>query len=119
LALRWRMLARTLKSLASAAVETGDLALRWVWIGSLASATLLVVLQAAFFGTPWWHSVIAIALSVPLALVALRVLGETNWGPISTMANLTQAVFGVVAPGSLRASMMSSGITGAVAAESE
>jgi uncharacterized oligopeptide transporter (OPT) family protein len=35
------------------------------------------------------------------------------------MTNLTQAVFGVVAPGDLRASMVSSGITGAVAAESE
>jgi uncharacterized oligopeptide transporter (OPT) family protein len=56
---------------------------------------------------------------VPLGLVALRVLGETNWGPISVMTNLTQAVFGVVAPGDLRASMVSSGITGAVAAESE
>lgn len=119
LAVRWRMLASTLKSLASAAVETGDLPLRWVWIGSFASAGFLVVVQSLFFGTPWWHSVVAILLSIPLALVALRVLGETNWGPISTMTNLTQAVFGVIAPGSLRASMVSSGITGAVAAESE
>jgi uncharacterized oligopeptide transporter (OPT) family protein len=47
------------------------------------------------------------------------VLGETNWGPISTMVNLVQAIFGVLVPGSLRAGMVSSGITGAVAAESE
>ncbi len=46
-------------------------------------------------------------------------LGETNWGPISTMANLTQAFFGVVAPGNLSASMVSSATTSAVAAESE
>jgi uncharacterized oligopeptide transporter (OPT) family protein len=52
-------------------------------------------------------------------LVALRVLGETNWGPISTMTNVVQAAFGVIAPGDLRANMVSSGITGAVAAESE
>ena len=45
---------------------------------------------------------------------ALRVLGETNWGPISTMANLTQALFGVVAPGNLSASMVSSATTSAV-----
>ena len=62
---------------------------------------------------------LAIALAVPLGLVALRVLGETNWGPISTMTNLMQAIFGGIAPGDLRASMVSSGITGAVAAESE
>jgi uncharacterized oligopeptide transporter (OPT) family protein len=61
----------------------------------------------------------AILLAVPLGLVALRVLGETNWGPISTMVNLVQAIFGGLAPGDLRASMVSSGITGAVAAESE
>jgi uncharacterized oligopeptide transporter (OPT) family protein len=79
----------------------------------------LIIVQKAFFGTPLWHSAIAIALSVPLGLVALRVLGETNWGPISTMTNLMQAVFGGIAPGDLRASMVSSGITGAVAAESE
>jgi uncharacterized oligopeptide transporter (OPT) family protein len=54
-----------------------------------------------------------------LGLVALRVLGETNWGPISTMVNVVQAIFGAIAPGDLRASMVSSGTTGAVAAESE
>jgi uncharacterized oligopeptide transporter (OPT) family protein len=93
--------------------------LRWVWLGSGAAAIFLIVVQNLFFGTPVWHSVIAIGLSVPLGLVALRVLGETNWGPISTMTNLMQAIFGAIAPGDLRASMVSSGITGAVAAESE
>ena len=118
LLLRWRVLARTFKGLAAGGAS-GDLPLRWVWIGGVVSAALLILIQLAFFGTPVWHSMIAIALSVPLGLVALRVLGETNWGPISTMVNLMQAVFGVVAPGDLRASMVSSGITGAVAAESE
>ena len=52
-------------------------------------------------------------------LVALRVLGETNWGPISTMTNVMQAMFGALAPGDLHAGMISSGITASVAAESE
>ncbi len=119
LALRWRSLVSTFRSLATTGSTGGDMSLRWVWIGSLVSGAMLVVIQAAFFGTPPWQSIIAILLAVPLGLVALRVLGETNWGPISTMANLTQAVFGVIAPGSLNASMVSSGVTGAVAAESE
>ncbi len=84
-----------------------------------ACTVFLIVVQSAFFHTPVWHSVVAIALAVPLGLVALRVLGETNWGPISTMVNLVQAIFGGLAPGNLSASMVSSGITGAVAAESE
>ena len=119
LVLRWRVLLKSFQGLTAARAEAYDLPLRWVVIGSTASVVVLVVVQRLFFGTPVWQSVIAILLAVPLGLVALRVLGETNWGPISTMVNLVQAIFGVVAPGDLRASMVSSGITGAVAAESE
>src|SRR5215467_13557343 len=118
LALRWRVLGKSFKGL-TAKGTSGDLALRWVLLGAGASAVFLIVVQTAFFHTPVWQSVVAIALSIPLGLVALRVLGETNWGPISTMVNLVQAIFGGLAPGDLRASMVSSGITGAVAAESE
>ncbi len=119
LLLRWRVLLKTFRALGASGGDSGDLPLRWVWIGGGGSALLLIVVQRLLFDTPIWHSVIAIVLSVPLGLVALRVLGETNWGPISTMTNLMQAIFGVIAPGDLHASMVSSGITGAVAAESE
>lgn len=119
LLLRWRVLVKTFHDMAASTSTSEDLPLRWVGIGGTIAAIVMIAVQRAFFGTPIWHSLIAIALSVPLGLVGLRVLGETNWGPISVMTNLTQAVFGVVAPGDLRASMVSSGITGAVAAESE
>ena len=119
LLIRWRVLLKTFHDMAASTSTSEDLPLRWVWIGGGVSAVLMIAVQWAFFRTPIWHSMIAIALSVPLALVALRVLGETNWGPISQMTNLTQAVFAGIAPGDLRASMVSSGITGAVAAESE
>jgi uncharacterized oligopeptide transporter (OPT) family protein len=118
LLLRWRVLLSTFRSLSGGGIS-GDLSLGTVAIGGAASTVLLIAVQSLFFRTPVWHSVVAIALSIPLALVALRVLGETNWGPISTMTNLMQAFFGGIAPGDLRASMVSSGITGAVAAESE
>jgi uncharacterized oligopeptide transporter (OPT) family protein len=118
LALRWRVLVKSFKGLTAGGVS-GDLPLRWVWIGVGACTVFLIIVQSAFFHTPVWQSVVAIALAVPLGLVALRVLGETNWGPISTMVNLVQAIFGGLAPGNLSASMVSSGITGAVAAESE
>jgi uncharacterized oligopeptide transporter (OPT) family protein len=118
LVLRWRVLVKTFQGLTMSGMS-GDLPLQWVGIGAALSTLFLIVVQRAFFATPVWHSLIAIAVSVPLGLVALRVLGETNWGPISVMTNVSQAIFGVVAPGDLRASMVSSGITGAVAAESE
>jgi 3-hydroxyisobutyrate dehydrogenase-like beta-hydroxyacid dehydrogenase len=63
--------------------------------------------------------VVAILFSVPLGLVALRVLGETNWGPISQMTNMMQVIFGGIAPGNLTVNMVSSGTTGTIAVESE
>jgi uncharacterized oligopeptide transporter (OPT) family protein len=118
LIVRWRVLAGSFRSL-TASGRSGDLPIRWVWAGGGASALLLVVVQNDVFGTPPWQSVVAIVLALPLGLVALRVLGETNWGPISAMTNLTQALFGFIAPGDLTANITASGITGAVAAESE
>ncbi len=119
LALKWRSLVKSFSGLSSAAAQTGDFPLRWVIVGSLASATALVVIQYSILGTPVWQSVLAILLSLPLMLVAMRVLGETNWGPISTMTNVMQALFGAISPGDMRATVVSSGITGSVAAESE
>ena len=61
----------------------------------------------AFIGTPVWQSRARDpALASRSMLVALRVLGETNWGPISTMTNLMQALFGAIAPGNVRANMV-------------
>lgn len=119
LALKWRSLVKSFSGLSSAASQTGDFPLRWVIGGSLVAATALVVIQYAILGTPVWQSVLAILLSLPLMLVAMRVLGETNWGPISTMTNVMQAMFGAISPGDMRATVVSSGITGSVAAESE
>jgi putative OPT family oligopeptide transporter len=119
LVLKWRTLVRTFQTLRGSNVKSGDFPMRWVVIGSVVSTIALVVIQRAFIGTPVWHSLLAIVLSLPLMLVAMRVLGETNWGPISAMTNVMQALFGAIAPGDLRAGMVSSGITGSVAAESE
>src|SRR6185436_4293300 len=89
LVLRWRVLLKTFHGL-TVSGASGDLPLKWVGIGAGLSTIFLIVVQQAFFATPVWHSLVAIAVSVPLGLVALRVLGETNWGPISAMTNVTQ-----------------------------
>jgi uncharacterized oligopeptide transporter (OPT) family protein len=52
-------------------------------------------------------------------LVGIRVLGETNWAPISAMANVMQAVFAVLAPGHVPINMIGSGMSGAIAANGE
>src|SRR5215813_12703875 len=61
LAIRWRVLVKSFQDLK--ATETSvDLALKWVWIGGGAAAVFLTIINKVFFGTPYWHSVVAIAL---------------------------------------------------------
>ncbi|HTF87123.1 MAG TPA: OPT/YSL family transporter [Planctomycetota bacterium] len=117
--LKWNILVKTFKQFSGAHVETGDFPMRWVVIGSILSAIALVLVQHYSLGLPMWQTVVAILLTLPLMLVGLRVLGETNWGPISALSNLMQGVFGVIAPGSIQANMQASAVTGSIVAESE
>ena len=80
---------------------------------------MLVWLQYAYFGVAIWLTILAVLLSIPLMLVGLRVLGETNWGPISQISNMMQALFAAIAPGNLIVNMGSSGTTGTIASQSE
>jgi uncharacterized oligopeptide transporter (OPT) family protein len=118
LALRWRLLVKTFRNLSGAEIEAGDFPMRWVLFGSLGCSGLVVWVQHQL-GMPVLLTVAAILLSLPLMLVGLRVFGETNWGPISALSNMMQAVFGVIAPGQVLPNMVASGVTGTIASESE
>jgi uncharacterized oligopeptide transporter (OPT) family protein len=117
--MRWRILVKTFRNFSSASIKTDDFPMKWVIVGAAISGAALVVVQKVSLGIPIWMTLFAILLSVPLMLVGLRVLGETNWGPISALSNMMQAVFGVVAPGHIAANMVASGMTGSIASESE
>jgi len=119
LLLKWRTLARTFSGMSGKAVQSGDLPMRWIVLGVSVCSTALIVLQYIFFDLPIWMTAIAILLSVPLMLVGLRVLGETNWGPISQLTNMMQAVFAGLMPGNLTANLAASGTTGTIAVQSE
>ena len=119
LLLKWRTLARTFSSLSADAVSGGDFPLKWVGIGSAVATLALVIIEYTFFGIPLWLSLISAALSAPLMLVGLRVLGETNWGPISQLTNVMQALFAALAPGSITTNLVASGTTGTIATQSE
>jgi uncharacterized oligopeptide transporter (OPT) family protein len=118
LVLKWHLLVRTFKNLSGVEIGDGEFPMRWVWIGSLACAALVVWVQHTL-GMPVYLTLAAIVLSLPLMLVGLRVFGETNWGPISALSNMMQAVFGVIAPGQVLPNMVASGVTGTIASESE
>jgi uncharacterized oligopeptide transporter (OPT) family protein len=119
LVLKWKVLIRTFKTLVDAKLAGGDFPLRWTLIGAGISATGLVIVQKVNLGIAPWLTIVSIIFSLPLMLVGLRVLGETNWGPISTLSNVMQAVFAGIVPGNLNANMVASGTTGTIATSSE
>lgn len=120
LALKWKVVAKTFRGLSAAdARDGGDFPMRWVVRGSIAAAIVLAVVQKVSLGFPLWLTAVSIGLSVVLMLVGIRVLGETNWAPISAMANVMQAVFAVLAPGHVPINMIGSGMSGTVAANGE
>src|SRR5262245_10356289 len=106
--LRWNVLTKSFRGLASAAVGEGEFPMSWVIWGSLASAVALALVQRFSLGMPFGLTSVAIILTVPLMLVGIRVLGETNWGPISALTNMTQGIFGAIAPGSVLSNLMGS-----------
>jgi uncharacterized oligopeptide transporter (OPT) family protein len=121
LALRWRLIAKTFAGLRHEKVGQGstEFPLRWVAAGVAVCTVALCVVQRVSLGFPVWLTLVSLLLSVPLMLVGIRVLGETNWAPISAMANLMQAVFAAISPGSIAVNMIGSGMSGTVAANGE
>src|SRR5688572_16728867 len=119
LLLKWKVIARTFKDLSVKGGGRSDFPLPAVVIGVIVLSVLLCLLQAFSLGFPVWLSIVSIVLSFLLMLVGTRVLGETNWAPISAMANLMQAVFAALAPQNMAANMIGSGMSGSIAANGE
>ncbi len=119
LALKWKVIAKTFQGLGAKGADGGDFPMRWVIWGAIASAVVLAVVQKVSLGFPIWLTAVSLVLSIVLMLVGIRVLGETNWAPISAMANVMQAVFAVLAPGHVPINMIGSGMSGSIAANGE
>jgi uncharacterized oligopeptide transporter (OPT) family protein len=120
LALKWNLIVKTFRGLrGSTSAGQKDFPMRYVVIGSVVMTVVLCVIQYFSMGIPMYLSLIAIVFSLPLMLVGLRVLGETNWGPISAMSNMMQAIFAFISPGNVPVNMSSSGLTGTIAVTSE
>ncbi len=119
LALKWKLIVRTFKDIKVTSIDSTDFPIKWVAIGSVVLSVALIALQKIALDQPVWLSVAAILISIPVMLVGTRVLGETNWAPISTMANMVQVFFAGLAPGNIAANMFGSGMSGTVAANGE
>jgi uncharacterized oligopeptide transporter (OPT) family protein len=119
LVIRWGVLKKTFTNLSGARADSGTVPMKWVGIGVAVTSIAMIVVVKMIFGIAVWITATSIILSLPLMLVGLRVLGETNWGPISALANLMQGVFGVLVPGQMTVNMVASGTTGIIATDSE
>src|ERR1051325_5988669 len=119
LVLKWNLIVKTFRGLRGSKAVSNDFPMQYVVIGSIFMAVVICLVQYFSMGIPVYLSFIAIVLSLPLMLVGLRVLGETNWGPISAMANMMQAIFAFISPGNVPVNMSSSGLTGTIAVTSE
>jgi putative OPT family oligopeptide transporter len=120
LGLKWKVIVASFKGLSAKDVDKGgDFPIKWVAWGVVACTIVLAAVQKISLGFPIWLSLVSVLLSIVLMLVGIRVLGETNWAPISAMANVMQAVFALLAPGHVPINMIGSGMSGAVAANGE
>ena len=119
LVLKWNLITKTFRGLRASQMQRTDFPMKWVVFGSIVMTVIICFIQYFSMGIPLYLSFIAIILSLPLMLVGLRVLGETNWGPISAMSNMMQAIFAFISPGNVPVNMSSSGLTGTVAVTSE
>src|ERR1041384_6887718 len=91
LALKWNLIVKTFRGLRGSKIDHRDFPMKWVVSGSIVMTVVVCLVQYFSMGIPVWISFIAAVLPLPLMLVGLRVLGETNWGPISAMSNMMQA----------------------------
>jgi uncharacterized oligopeptide transporter (OPT) family protein len=82
------------------------------WMGGLAGGSALTcVIAYLVFDIPVWMTLLAIPLSAVLAAVATRAMGETDINPTGPMGQVTQIVYGAIAPGDVPTNLMTGAIT--------
>src|SRR5204863_10164421 len=88
LVLKWNLIVKTFRGLRGSKAASNDFPMRYVVVGSIIMTFVICLIQYFSMCIPVYFSFIAIVLSLPLILLALRVLVETNWCPISAMSNM-------------------------------
>jgi len=120
LAMSWRTIVNTFTARGdSDVIEDPAIAIPnlW-WMGGLGVATTATVIVGfVIFDIPIHLTIIAVALSSVLAMIAVRSTGETDINPIGGMGKVTQLVYGGIAPGMVTTNLLAAGITGAGASQ--
>ncbi|KAJ2126137.1 OPT super [Coemansia sp. RSA 720] len=83
----------------------------WITWGGLAVSTLVCMgIVKALFDVPMYDTLLAVALALPLAVLGVRALGETDLNPVSGIGKVSQVVFAGVMPGNLVGNLVAGGI---------
>ena len=92
--LQWRSIGSMFRSLFSrrAGSDRPDVSLRTTILGVAVLATILAFVQNVYFGMSYLETFAAVVIELPLMLIGVRVLGATNFGPVSVTANSLQVL---------------------------
>ncbi|KAJ2500960.1 OPT super [Coemansia sp. RSA 1972] len=83
----------------------------WITWGGLAVSTAVCMgIMKALFDVPVYDTLLAVALALPLAVLGVRALGETDLNPVSGIGKVSQVVFAGVMPGNLVGNLVAGGI---------
>jgi len=119
--LKWKSIASMFRELRTAKApgqERTDVSLRTIIVMSALFTILLAWVQSFQFQMPWWQTIAAVVCGLPLILVGVRVLGETNNGPVSLMANTLQAIFRAFSP-HIGHNLVAAGMSGNINSQGE
>jgi len=113
-AIKWRTVVASFTQLRAHGSQgkREDVSIGTIVLGSLILTIALAVIQKINFGLSYVQTTVAVLCTLPLILVGNRVLGETNFGPISVMMNGLQAIFGVFWPGAVGHNLIAAGMSG-------
>jgi uncharacterized oligopeptide transporter (OPT) family protein len=120
-ALQWRSIAEMFRTLRARGPrgDSEDISPRTTVIGVSVLAILLAYVQNRNFGMSYVETLFAVAVELPLILIGVRILGETNNGPVSIMANSLQALFAIFWPQNTAHNLMAAGVAGSGNAQAE
>ncbi len=123
-AFSWRQVARAFSDLGRLFGKQADsndpmtaveVPMSWFLGGVVAVTPFVALFGWMFFGIAWWMSLVCVALSFFIAIVASRATGETDITPTGALAKITQIVSGVLAPGSVSTNLMTASMGSGVA----
>ncbi|MFA5051550.1 MAG: OPT/YSL family transporter [Patescibacteria group bacterium] len=116
---QWRSIVGVFRNLSVRSSVVGyEVSMRAIFIWVILLTVALGILGHYFFMIPVWMTIAMVLGCIPLIIAGVRVLGETNNGPVSLMANAAQGGFRTVS-GAVDLNLLAGGTSGAMNAMGE